>query len=230
MKADISEELKLSLLYYIIKDCRKSRIESEFIQKAYLPNKYRLLVAGLWELDQCEFSRALDYLTQPSLIPTFVDEILEVLLKHPKCDNSLAMAYFITVRPSLQKKSTLDAYFAILSETSVPQAFHFARQNPDHKRLFEGLVFYVHNQEAGDARAERAVQLISLSFTTEENAWFEECLLHGKAAKCAGAKDSVLMRRFSQGKSIVGNGTVERMKGPQIDGVNWEEIRNAAAG
>ncbi|RMZ85781.1 hypothetical protein DV737_g344, partial [Chaetothyriales sp. CBS 132003] len=229
VKTEMAEEVKLSLLYYLVRDSRKPRIEAEFVRKTFMPSKFCIQVAGLWELDHCAFARALDYLTQPSLTPTFLDEILEVLLSQPACDDALAMAYYISVRPPLQSTSSLDAYFSLLRRTSLIEAFYFARQRLEHKALFDQLVLWVHEQAPGQARATRAIQFISLPFSSEEEAWFEESLLHGRAAKCNGAKDSVLMRRLVRGKLSTASRAVDGYKGTRIDGVNWDELRNALA-
>ncbi|RMD40122.1 hypothetical protein DV735_g4998, partial [Chaetothyriales sp. CBS 134920] len=213
VKTEISEELKLSLLYYLVRDSRKPRIEAEFVRRSFMPARFRIQVAGLWELDHCAFARALEFLTQPSLTPTFQDEILEALLKHRACDSSLAMAYYVSVQPPLQTTSSLYSYFSLLARASLTEAFHFARRRPEHKALFDHLVLWTHTQGPGESRAAAAIQLISLPFSSQEEGWFEECLLYGQAAKCSGAKDSVLMRRLTRGKlSVQGNGAIDGYK------------------
>jgi Nuclear pore complex assembly len=139
------------------------------------------------------------------------------------------MAYFVTVRAPLKSQQTIDAYFTLLLRTNVIEAYHFARRNESHRRLFEELITSIHEEDASEARAQRALQLIGLPFTDEEELWFEECLLHGKAAKSPGAKDSVLMRRLATGNLQPGPTTINRLKGSKIDGVNWEDIRKIMA-
>ena len=182
---------------------------------------------GLWHLDHCHFSLALERLTDPSLTSTFADEILYALIHHPRCDNSLAMAYYITVSPPLGDAQTLSAYFSILCQSSVAEAYDFAkRQNQEkHKSLFEDLVVAVHSEGGSEARADRALTLLSLPFTEEEEAWFEECLLYGKGASCKQAKDSVMMRRIAMAKDYEGLGTLDRLRGHKVNGVNWDDVR-----
>lgn len=225
VQAQVGDEQKLALLYYLVRDIRTVNLEATFVRQTHLPDKYRLMVSGLWELDHCQFSKALEHLTDPSLTPTFADDILLVLLQYPKCDNALAMAYYITVRPPLRNRHTLDSLFALLIAANVTEAYNFAKLNPDHQRLFEDLVVSIHQEDTSEARAQRALQLIGLPLSDEEEAWFEECLLKGRAAKSPGAKDSVLMRRLVTGKLRSGSGAVDRLKGSKIDGVNWEDIR-----
>jgi len=220
---------KHALLYYLLKDCRQLRdADSGFARKVFLPRKYQLLMTGLWELDHCQFSRALDHLTDPSLTPTFSDEILYTLLAHPKCDNSLAMAYYLTVSPPLQHRKTLDAYFLLLCQTSVVEAYHFCRkQGSRHQELFEQLLISGLSEAPGEARAQHALTLIGLPFSAEEERWFEDCLLYGKGAKCHEAKDSVIMRRIAVCKDLEGVGALDRFRGHKINGVNWDDVRSS---
>lgn len=231
LKAQAGDEQKLALLYYLMLDTRKQNLQQTFAQRSFIPQKYLVLVTGLWQLDQCHFPQALEYLTHPSLIPlTFGDEILTILLQHPKCDNALAMAYFLTVRPPLGDQTALDAYFELLTETNITEAYEFARSHPQHEDLFESLLKSVYSAKPDEDRAKAAVQLISLPFTAEEEAWFEEELLHGGASKTPGAKDSLMARRLASGKLSSTADTISRHKGEKIDGVNWEDIRSIAAG
>lgn len=182
----------------------------------------------MWELDHGQFSRALEHLTDPSLPPTFADEILLVLLTHPKCDDSLAMAYHISVSPPLQDQATLETYFALLIRTNVVEAYHFAKRQSQskHKKLLEDLIVSIHEEEAGNSRAERALLLVGLPLSPEEETWFEDCLLNGAASNCKDAKDSVMMRRIVKGNvNQPDPAGLNRLRGQKIEGINWENIR-----
>ena len=219
------EHQKHALLFYILKDCRQlSNADIEFASQVYLPRRYELVMTGFWELDHCQFSRALQHLTDPSVTPTFADEILTTLIRHPKCDNSLAMAYYLTVNPPLQNKQALEAYFDVLCNASIVEAYRYSQKQTEtnHKLLFEKLIQSVHSEAADDTRAERALLLIGLPFDEQEESWFEECLLHGIASKYPGAKDSVLMRRIAVGKHI--HDALDRHSGPKLNGLNWNSI------
>lgn len=204
-----------------------SNVEEHFAKKAWLPEKYQLLIQGLWQLDHCRFASALELLTDPSLTPTFTDEILHTLINHPRCDNSLAMAYYVTVSPPLRDSRTLAAYFSVLCQNSVTEAYNFTKVQEATKRksLFEDLVVAVHSEGGSEARADRALTLLSLPFTAEEEAWFEECLLYGKGVSCNQAKDSVMMRRLAMGRDYEGLGALDRLRGHKINGVNWDDVR-----
>jgi hypothetical protein len=233
LKAQAGDEQKLALLYYLILDTRKQALQQTFAERSFIPQKYLVLVTGLWQLDQCHFPQALEYLTDPSLIPlTFSDEILTVLLKHPKCDNALAMAFYLTVRPPLSDQTALRAHFELLAATNVTEAYYFAKSHPQHRDLFEELITHVYcsNPKSSEDRTAAALQLMTLPFTAEEEAWFEETLLHGEASKSPGAKDSVVARRLAYGKTGNGSDALSRYKGNRIDGVDWEVLRGIAGG
>ena len=88
----------------------------------------------------------------------------------------------------------------------------------------------MHEEQAGDDRAERALQLVELPFTQEEEQWFEECLIDGKASKLSGSKDTMLMRKFTKGQLKASTGVLNRTKGQKLHGINWEDIRRIAPG
>ena len=137
------------------------------------------------------------------------------------------MAYYITMLPPLQDARTLAAYFSILCHNSVAEAYDFAKRQNEakHKSLFEDLIVAVHSEGQSEARADRAFTLLSLPFTSDEEAWFEECLLYGKGASCNQVKDSVMMRRIAMGRDFEGLGALDRLRGRKIDGVNWDDVR-----
>ncbi|KAE8390210.1 hypothetical protein BDV23DRAFT_172545 [Aspergillus alliaceus] len=196
---------KQALIYYLLKDCRAPNDPaSQFSRRFHLPEKYRLFIEGLWTLDRLESRRAIEYLAEPSIIPTFPDEILYVLtLPHlPKHEYSLVMAYYHTVSPPLASAKVQKAFFKTLCRSSVTEAFYFTRDHDDSLRqnYLEQLIDYVHTMEAGDARSKRAMELIGLPFDDQEEGWFEESLLRGNAKGLHGAKDTVMMRRLATGK------------------------------
>lgn len=214
-----------------MRDSKAGSVETTFLRRTYLPKKYQTLVVGLHELDHCQFTKAIEHLTDPILSaePTFSDEILLALLQHPKCDSSTSLAYYIAVQPSLQDEQTLEAYFELLAKTDLVEAYNFARQRVEHRQLFEQLIVLVHQEEAGDARAKRAIQLVGLPLSIDEEKWFEECLLRGPASSLKGAKDTAMMRKLitDQPKSVPRS--LDQFKGREIDGVDWDEIRKMSA-
>lgn len=175
--------------------------------------------------------RALEYLTEPSLIPTFPDEILYVLTQQnlPKHDDSLAIAYHLTVSPPLASEKVQQAYFETLCRANITEAFYFTRNydNKSRRQFLEELVIFVHKTPAGPLRGTRAMELVNLPFDEQEESWFESCLLTGKAAALSSAKDTVLMRRLATGKMQGLPSSLESLGGPKIDGINWDDLRQS---
>lgn len=228
LDAPVSEEQKLGLQYYLIRDCRNGNLEKIFLQKTYLPEKYQILVTGLWEIDRGQFSRALEYLTDPTLIPsTFADEILAALLRHPRCDQSQAMAYYLTVQPPLQDRKTLDEYFDILTQIDVTGAYNFAHQHPEHERLFERLVSSIQSAEPGKERADAAVQFVGLPFTGEEIIWLDAIALDG-STKLPAMKDTLVMQQMATGQPL--SNALQRYQGEKVDGVDWQDLQRITSG
>ncbi|CRG91050.1 putative protein ely5 [Talaromyces islandicus] len=223
---------KQAVIYYLLRDCRGSNEAiSHFTRGCFLPDKYQLFIDGIWHLDRLEFRRALEYLTEPSLIPTFPDEILYVLTQQslPKHDDSLAIAYYLTVSPPLASEKVQQAYFETLCRANITEAFYFTRNydNELRRQFLEQLVAFVHKTPAGPLRGTRAMELVSLPFDEQEESWFEGSLLTGKAAVLSSAKDTVLMRRLATGKMQGLPPSIESLGGPKIDGINWDDLRQS---
>ena len=139
------------------------------------------------------------------------------------------MAYFVSVSPPLLNQRTLEAYFELLCEISVTEAYHFCQRQPSQsqKRLFDRLLVSVHSEVAGEERADRALELISLPFTAEEEKLFEACLLHGPGSRCVGGKDSVIIRRIALGRNLDALHEVERWQGQRINGMSWDDVKSS---
>ncbi|KAF7716985.1 Uncharacterized protein PECH_003204 [Penicillium ucsense] len=232
----VSSELdihhKQALIYYILKDCRSAPdAASRFARECHLPEKYRLFIEGLWNLDRLEFRRAIELLTEPSLIPTFPDEILYVLtLPHlPKHDDGLAIAYYHTTAPPLAGPNVQRAFFETLCRSNVTEAFFFTRKWDECQRrlYFDQLVEFVLKTPAGQTRSRRAMELVGLPFGEDEEDWFEETLLHGTARTFPGAKDTVMMRRLATGRVTGLENELEALGGKKVDGLNWDTLRHS---
>ncbi|KAF4294444.1 hypothetical protein KXX33_005906 [Aspergillus fumigatus] len=223
---------KQALIYYILKDCRAaSDAASQFARRCHLPEKYRLFIEGLWNLDRLELRRAIEYLTEPSIIPTFPDEILYVLTlpQLPKHDDNLAMAYYLTVTPPLASEKVQKAFFEILCRSSITEAFYFTRKRDESLRraYLEQLIEFVLKTSPGQMRSQRAMELISLPLDNTEEEWFEEALLRGCAKTLHGAKDTAMMRRFATGKLDALSPELESLGGKKIDGLDWDALRQS---
>lgn len=170
-------------------------------------------------------------MTEPSIIPTFPDEILYTLTLSnlPKHDDSLVMAYYFTVSPPLATEKVQKAFFATLCRASITEAFYFTRKHDEslHRSYLELLIEFVHKTSAGQARSKRAMELIGLPLDEKEEQWFEEALLHGNAKALHGAKDTVMMRRLATGKLSGLSADLESLGGKKVDGLNWDVLKQS---
>lgn len=180
--------------------------------------------------DGASGKKALEYLTEPALIPTFPEEILYTLCRHaPENDTSLPLAYFHTVSPCIVSSKVLEAFFFILCRSSITEAFFFSREQGEfiHHNLFEKLVNFVLVNSTGTIRARRSVELINLPFDDVENAWFEEYLKDGKGRTLSGASDTIIMKGLATGNTTFLLEHGKNIAGRKIDGVNWATIRES---
>ena len=170
--------------------------------------------------------KALDYLTEPSLTPTFPEEILYTLCRHAS-DGTLPVAYYQTVSPAITSGKILETYFLTLCRVSVTEAFYFSRTQGglNHRALFEKLINFVHANSHGAIKATRGVELISLPFDKEEESWFTEFLEDGKRKKLAGANDTLIMRAIAIGRSESVSQEWGKENSRKIDGVDWYALR-----
>lgn len=175
---------------------------------------------------------ALQYLTHPSIIPTFPDEIIEVLVGHAKNnDLSLPLAYYHTVQPSLTSPQAIECLFSAMARTSVTEAFYFCRGQSEHARrhMFEMLIALVLNNSSIDTIADRSVELISLPFTEEEESWFVEYLQHGEGRSIRKAKDTLMMRKIGTGKFSEAL-SIRHTNRRSVSGLDWQTLSEAVQG
>ncbi|KAI1757714.1 nuclear pore complex assembly-domain-containing protein [Xylaria castorea] len=203
---------KLSILYYLLLDIdgRSSNGESKaesFASLAGIPNRYQIFMKGLWLMDTRNFEIALQYLTHPSLISDFADDIITALVRHSKDhDYTLPLAYYHTVQPSIQSSNALQFLFDAIARSSVLEAFEFSRSHADYMRrqLFQRLVTVTldSGSKEEDEAAERAFELTSLPFDADEEQWFKEYLESGEGKRLKTAKDTLVMRRIATGHGV----------------------------
>ena len=226
ISTNAQDHYKQSIIYYLIKDCarlgRHAKAEDIFVARSHLPAKYRTFVDGLWHLDHQEAEKALEYLTDPSLTPSFPDEILLELCKED--DSTLPMAYYYTVSPPLTDAKVRDAFFGVLCRTSVHEAFFFARKqpHPTRKTLFEQLLHIVHTERN---RADSASQLVNLPLDEDEDIWFEDYLTKGIDHHEEHAADTVMMRRIALGNVSDSSVAIQGLSRKKINGIGWDELK-----
>ena len=170
--------------------------------------------------------KALDHLAEPTLIPTFPEEILYTLCRHAP-DATLPIAYYQTVSPAITSEKVIKTYFLTLCRVSITEAFYFSRKQGtlNHRVLFEQLVNFVHANSHGAIKATRGVELISLPLDSEEEAWLVKFLEDGEGRNLPGAQDTMIMRAMATGRSD--SIPQDRRKGnsQKIDGVDWHTLR-----
>ena len=173
--------------------------------------------------------RALDYLAEPALTPTFPEEILYTLCRYtPQDDVTLLIAYYQTVSPSIKSGKVLESYILTLCRASITEAFYFSRTHGElnHRVLFEKLITFVHANSSGATKANRGVELISLPLDEDEEAWFNEYLNDGKGSTLPGATDTLIMRGISTGRPDSNLQHRRRASSQKIGGINWETLTN----
>ncbi|KAL1884138.1 hypothetical protein VTK73DRAFT_6807 [Phialemonium thermophilum] len=203
----VSSHHKLSVFYYLLLDFDgdrglKSQLADDFAIRSGLPQKYQILMRGLWHMDRKEFKYALEHLAHPSLPPEFADDIVTTLVRHAKDgDYSLPLAYYYTTLPVFKTSEALDHLFGALARTNVTEALYFSRTYPESTRrtLFEKLVSFVLNDRSALAGA-RNKELVSLPFSVIEEAWFQEFLTSGEGSDYKLAASTVETRRIVTGR------------------------------
>jgi hypothetical protein len=191
---------KLSLLYYILLDfdrtSTRAAISEDFAGNSGLPKSYQILMKGLWQLDQQEFEDALEYIAYPSLIPDFADDIITALVRNG--EDSLALSYYYTVQPILSTSTALELLFEAMARNDATEALFFLRTQPEYiqETLFQRLI----SLALGDSQNARVQDVAFLPFTTEEEAWFEQYLLHGAGKNIKKSKDTLLVRKLADNK------------------------------
>lgn len=174
--SNVAMHHKLSILYYLLLDLDERHYQKQqqqqqhqdsatprdshaedFALRAAVPQKYSIFMKGLWLLDAAQPELALEYLTHPSLVPDFADDIIVALARHSSSqppsngnnngsdidiDPTLPLAYYHAVQPILRTSEAQALLFDALARSSVPEALAFARARPDfvHRQLFRRLV------------------------------------------------------------------------------------------
>ncbi|CAM1508962.1 Fc.00g027010.m01.CDS01 [Cosmosporella sp. VM-42] len=202
-EARMSMHHKLSLFYYILLDfdlAMGKPVSETFVDVSGMPKKYQIFMKGLWYMDRQEFPQALEYITHPSLIPDFADDIITILVRRASDnDYSLALSYFHAVQPILKTSAALELLFDAIAGTNVTEALFYSRTHPLHTRelLFQRLIASVLAGERGEDFSSRASELAFLPLESTEEAWFEEYLTNGDGKSYKKAQDTLLIRRIA---------------------------------
>ncbi|KAL5601427.1 hypothetical protein BROUX41_002586 [Berkeleyomyces rouxiae] len=235
-ETNMSVHHRLSILFYALLDLTPQKHQSDdlavvFATKSGLPQRYQTFMRGLYYLDKHQFNRALEFISHPSLIPDFSDDIITVLaLNAPsETDYSLVLTYFNTVQPVLKSSRALDLLFTAMARTSVSQALTYSRTHSDPTRqvLFGKLIFVVLSAEGSADGAASAAELVSAVLDADEEAWFDAYLTHGEGKALKKAHDTLVMRKIATGRYQ--EAVVERGISSQWGGV-LEGVKNGLGG
>jgi hypothetical protein len=172
---------------------------------------------------------AVQYLTHPSLIPTYPDEVLEALIRHAKHDDyTLPLAYYYTVQPTIQAPRAIESLYFAIAKTSVTEAFYFSRVQADvaRQKMFEMLISLVLQSPPGEKTAARGVELVNLPLDREEEDWFESFLNKGEGRGLKRARDTLMMRRIGTGKFSEAL-SLDFDRGKTSGGLSWAMIQDA---
>jgi len=172
---------------------------------------------------------ALDFLTEPVLIPTFSEDILYTLCCHvPEDDSTLPLAYYHTVSVPITSSKVLEAFFLISCRASVTEAFFFSRSQGEltQRGLFERLIDFVLTGSEGALRASRSAELVTLPLNENEESWLKEYLEEGDGKRSQGAADTLILRAMMTGRfgSIRNQSEIARDR--KINDLNWASLRD----
>lgn len=213
----------------------------------HLDKKFWTFIEGLWSLDHLQFDTAVNHLTHPSIIPTFPDEIMLVLLTHrggqtgSENGDVLPLAYYNCAHPPLANVEVKTAFVRYMAERNVTETFFWIRARPEHEhhQLLEVFVEETiersssgssdaNGQATGYTREDKMMEFVGLPFSSEEEEWIERFLTEGKGRNYSNAADTVVMRRIATGRlAQVSRDGIGR--GRRIGGVNWEVLTEGVA-
>ncbi|KAL5387476.1 hypothetical protein PMIN02_008136 [Paraphaeosphaeria minitans] len=249
-EAPITLHYKHCLVFYLLRDLSphyKTSPEwaTQFATSVHLETRFWTFIEGIWELDHLQFDNAVGHLTHPSIIPTFPDEILLTLVnrRHHQLSTMsetdiLPLAYYNCVKPPLATEAVRQPFVQYLAARNVTETYYWIRARPDHehRQLLEALVEQTLDHRAWGAgdpsviesiypRQEKAVELVGLPFSPEEEEWIEKSLTEGKGRTLKGAEDTVLMRKIATGRlhSFVAG---KSKQGKAHHGVDWKTLKD----
>ncbi|KAH6637556.1 nuclear pore complex assembly-domain-containing protein [Boeremia exigua] len=241
---------KHCLIFYLLKDLSPQHHEDDelataFARDVHLEKRFWTFIEGLWALDHLEFAIAVGNLTHPSIIPTFPDEIIFTLLtcreklgrlnvQHGEQDDVLPLAYYNCVTPPLEDQRVRYEFARYLARRNVTETYAWIHTRPLHEQqpLLEILIEQtleksVWNSGVGEevyTREEKAMELVSLPFSAEEEDAVEKFLTTGGGRTFRNAEDTVMMRRIAMGR-LVDVADDQSTRGQRMEGVDWDALK-----
>ncbi|KAF1928942.1 uncharacterized protein M421DRAFT_420170 [Didymella exigua CBS 183.55] len=251
VSAETTLHNKHCLIFYLLKDLSPQHHEDDelaaaFARDVHLEKRFWTFIEGLWALDRLELATAVGSLTHPSIIPTFPDEIMLTLLEgrerlntvnvqKGEQDEVLPLAYYNCVKPPLEDQKVRSEFAKYLSHRNITETYYWVHTRPEYeqKPLLEILIEQtleksVWNNGVGEevySREEKAMELVSLPFSDEEENFIEEFLTKGKGRTYRNAEDTVMMRRIVIGR-LSDVAKDQDTRGRRADGVDWDSLKD----
>jgi hypothetical protein len=97
------------------------------------------------------------------------------------------------------------------------------------RHMFQMLIALVLNNSSPDSVADRSVELVNLPFTPEEEAWFEDYLLHGDGRALKKGRDTLMMRMIGTG-NFTDSLSLKSIHNRPIVGLDWGKLSGAVEG
>lgn len=228
---------KHCLLFYLLKDLsptfhNENELATTFASRVHLEKKFWTFIEGLWLLDHGHYETAVGNLTHPSIIPTFPDEIILVLLSREDVPEKdvLPLAYYNCTNPPLASEEAKTEFVKWMANRNTTETFYWIRGRPEHEHkalleiLIEETLHGSVRHRVDISREAKAAEFVGLPFSDEEERWIETFLTEGKGRTLPGAVDTVIMRRFATGRMVdVANDTTA--KGKRVNGINWDVLK-----
>lgn len=242
---------KHCLIFYLLKDLSPQHhaddeLAATFACDVHLEKRFWTFIEGLWALDRLEFATAVGSLTHPSIIPTFPDEIMLTLLtgrqtlnkvnvQKGEQDDVLPLAYYNCVKPPLEDQTVRNEFAQYLSRRNVTETYYWIHTRPEYEQrsLLEILIKQTLETNSGNngvseeayTREDKAMELVSLPFSDEEEEYIETFLTKGAGRAYRNAEDTVMMRRIAMGR-LIDVAKDQDTRGRRVDGVNWDSLKD----
>jgi hypothetical protein len=149
-------------------------------------------------------------------------------------DELLPLAYYNCVKPPLEDQTVRNEFAGYLSRRNVTEAYYWIHTRPDYEQkplleilLEQTLEKSVWNSGVDEelySREEKAMELVSLPFSEDEEEFIEKFLLEGKGRSFRNAEDTVMMRKIAMGR-LTDVAEEQGTRGRRLDGVNWDSLK-----
>lgn len=150
-------------------------------------------------------------------------------------DEVLPLAYYNCVKPPLEDQKVRNEFARYLSARNVTETYYWIQTRPEYEQkplleilieeTLERSVFNDGRRDEVYTREDKAMELVSLPFSEQEEEFIEKFLTEGKGRTFHNAEDTVMMRRIATGRlSIVVED--QNTKGQRNNGVNWDSLKS----